>query len=211
MMRLILVRHGETTWNLERRLQGQRDIGLSTTGREQAFALLGAIRRLAPEYVVSAELARARETAELLGAGLDATDDRLNEAFLGSWEGCHSAELKASTPELYEQWRAGQYQPPGAECFTELTDRVVAGVDQAIRDAHARGLGTLMVVTHGGPVRAYLRAAVGLDPARTVPSHPASLSCVDVDPAADSPSLAGTARLRLFNFAPALSLLDPSD
>lgn len=210
-MRLILVRHGETAWNLERRLQGQQDIKLSSTGREQTINLLGAVRRLAPQYVVSAGLTRARQTAELLGAGLDATDDRLNEAHLGPWEGRHSAELQEATPELYAQWRAGRYQPPGAESFTQLTDRVVAGVDLAVRKARTRGDNTLMIVTHGGPMRAYLWAAVGLDPARTVPSHPASLSCVDVDPEKASPSLAGTARLRLFNFAPALSPLDPPD
>lgn len=210
-MRLVLARHGETAWNIERRLQGQQDIALSSEGREQVLALVGAVCRLAPEYVVAARLSRARETAALLGAALNATDDRLNEAHLGEWEGCRSAEIRAAEPALYAQWRAGQYTPAGAESFGALTDRVVAAVDDAIRAARDRGASSLMVVTHGGPVRAYLQAAVGLDPARAVPSHPASVSAVDVDPWAASPSRGGTARLRLFNYAPALSPLDPPD
>ncbi|MGC5627038.1 histidine phosphatase family protein [Georgenia sp. Z1344] len=210
-MRLLLVRHGETAWNLERRLQGQRDIGLSPTGREQARALAGAVRRMAPEHVVSAALLRARETAELLGTTPDAVDERLNEAHLGEWEGCRSADVREADPDRYAGWRAGSYRPPGAEAFEALTGRVVAGVDDAVRAAHARGATSVLVVTHGGPMRAYLRAAVGLDPDRTVHSLPASLTTIDLDPAAGSPSCCGTARLRLFNYSPTLSPLEPPD
>jgi glucosyl-3-phosphoglycerate phosphatase len=210
-MRLVLVRHGETPWNEERRLQGQRDIGLSATGRRQVAALAETVGYLAPGYVVTSGLRRTHETAEVLGVRPDACDPRLNEAYLAGWEGRYSAEIKEEGGGVYAAWRAGRFHPPGAESFGALTERVVAGIEAAVRDAEARGHGLLMAVTHGGPARAFLTAAVGLDPARTVPSHPASLSIVDVDPGAASLTEPGAARLRLFNYAPALSPLDPPD
>lgn len=211
MIRLILVRHGETEWNGQRRLQGQQDIGLSAAGREQAAALRSAISHLAPGHVVVSGLRRAQETAEVLGYAAQAGDPRLNEAFLGEWEGRHSADIRAADEQMYADWRAGKYRPPGAEGFAEMTDRVVDGVQAAVAEAAAAGADTLMIVAHGGPVRAFLQAAVGLDPERTVPSHPASLSLVDVDPAAESLRTAGAVKLRLFNYSPAMSPLDPPD
>ncbi|WDZ89587.1 histidine phosphatase family protein [Nocardiopsis sp. HUAS JQ3] len=211
MMRLFLVRHGETAWNGERRLQGQQDIGLSEAGRCQVAALAETVRYLDPGYVVTSGLCRTQETAEVLGVSPDARDPRLNEAYLADWEGRYSAQIKEEDGGVYAAWRAGRFHPPGAESFGELTDRVVEGIGAAVRRAHADGHRTLLAVTHGGPVRAFLVAAVGLDPARTVPSHPASLSIVDVDPGAASLTEPGAARLRLFNYSPAMSPLDPPD
>lgn len=210
-MRLVLVRHGETPWNEERRLQGQRDIGLSATGRRQVAALAETVGYLAPGYVVTSGLRRTHETAQVLGVRPDASDPRLNEAYLAGWEGRYSAEIRQEGGGVYAAWRAGRFHPPGAESFGTLTDRVVAGIEAAVRAARDGGHGMLMAVTHGGPARAFLTAAVGLDPARTVPSHPASLSIIDVDPGAASLTAPGAARLRLFNYSPAMSPLDPPD
>ncbi len=210
-MRLVLVRHGETPWNEERRLQGQRDIGLSATGRRQVAALAETVGYLAPGYVVTSGLRRTHETAQVLGVRPDASDPRLNEAYLAGWEGRYSAEIRQEGGGVYAAWRAGRFHPPGAESFGTLTDRVVAGIEAAVRTARDGGHGMLMAVTHGGPARAFLTAAVGLDPARTVPSHPASLSIIDVDPGAASLTAPGAARLRLFNYSPAMSPLDPPD
>ena len=211
MTRLILVRHGETAWNGERRLQGRRDIPLSEDGRRQVAALTGTIAHLAPGYVVTSSLCRTRETAEVLGVVPDMRDPRLDEAYLGDWEGRYSAQIKKESVGEYTEWRAGRFRPPGAESFGELTDRVVAGMDAAIRRAREGDHRTLLVVTHGGPVRAFLGAAVGLDPSRTVPSHPASLSIVDVASGFACLTEPGAAKLRLFNYSPAMSPLDPPD
>ncbi|MEE2041007.1 histidine phosphatase family protein [Nocardiopsis sp. CT-R113] len=211
MTRLLLVRHGETTWNEERRLQGQQDVGLSEAGRRQVSALAETVGYLAPGYVVTSGLRRTRETAEVLGVRADARDPRLNEAYLAGWEGRYSAQIREEDDGVYAAWRAGRFHPPGAESFSELTERVLAGIDAAVREAAAHGHEQVMAVTHGGPARAFLTAAVGLDPARTVPSHPASLSIVDLDPRAGSLTEPGAARLRLFNYSPAMSPLDPPD
>lgn len=211
MMRLILVRHGETTWNGQRRLQGRQNIGLSEDGRRQVATLARTVGYLEPGYVVTSSLCRTRETTEVLGVGPDMCDPRLDEAYLAGWEGRYSAEIKEEALGEYTEWRAGRFHPPGAESFGELTDRVVAGMDAAVRRAWTDGHRTLMVVTHGGPVRAFLAAAVGLDPKRTVPSHPASLSIVDVAPGFASLTEPGATKLRLFNYSPSMSPLDPPD
>ena len=219
MIRILLVRHGETDWNGARRLQGQRDIALSETGRAQVAALRGTIADAAPEHVVVSGLSRARESAEVLGQPVHRADPRFNEARLGDWEGRSSIEIRAEHQQCYADWRAGLHRPPGAESFEELTARAVDGLCAAVGHAQDAGARTVLVVTHGGPIRALLREVVGLDPRSAVPSHPASLTVLDVDggPGAlrsartDPAPAVGAVRLRLYNYSPALSRLDPSD
>jgi probable phosphoglycerate mutase len=89
----------------------------------------------------------------------------------------------------------------------------------AVQDAEDAGARTLLVVTHGGPIRALLREVVGLDPRSAVPSHPASLTVLDVEGGSDALRVGhgqtvrgdGAVRLRLYNYSPALSRQDPSD
>src|SRR5919106_799551 len=83
--RLILVRHGESTWNSEERLQGQLDPPLSDRGREQARALAPILEALPEERIVCSDLARARETAELLGLSPGRFDERWREIDVGEW------------------------------------------------------------------------------------------------------------------------------
>src|SRR5689334_12381899 len=107
---LIFIRHGETDWNVEGRLQGQRDIPLNDTGRAQARRNGTAIKAAMPETVgfdfVASPLSRSRETMEIVRAamGLPAenytTDDRLKELTFGAWEGLTDEDLRAVNPEL---------------------------------------------------------------------------------------------------------------
>ena len=219
MIRVLLGRHGETEWNVARRLQGQQDIGLSEVGRRQVEALRGTVADAAPEHVLVSGLCRARESAEVLGLTVRRADRRFDEAHLGDWEGRLSAGIRAENSQQYADWRAGLYRPPGAESFETLTARVLDGLSAAVQDAEDAGARTLLVVTHGGPIRALLREVVGLDPRSAVPSHPASLTVLDVEgsPAAlrarheGRMNEVGAARLRLYNYSPALSRQDPSD
>lgn len=204
MIRVALVRHGETAWNGERRLQGRRDIALSSVGVAQARGLMAALRAMDPDRVVVSGLLRTAETARAMGFPPDACDSRLDEASLGEWEGRYSADVRAADPEAYRAWRAGLLRPPGGESFDELTKRVVAGFFGAVADCAEVGGQTLMVVTHGGPVRALLAAVVGLDPARAIHSHPAGLTLLDVD-------VERTVKLRLYNFSPSVLVPDPAD
>ena len=104
--RLILVRHGESTWNAEERLQGQLDPPLSERGREQSRALAGMLDGLPDDRVVCSDLGRARQTAELLGLSPGRFDPRWREIDVGSWGGRVAAEVDALGPEL-TNWRGG--------------------------------------------------------------------------------------------------------
>jgi probable phosphoglycerate mutase len=166
---LYFARHGETDWNLERRLQGQHDIPLNALGRVQASRagtilrdLLGRSGRHAADYdYVSSPLGRARVTMELMRAeiGLDPdayrTDARLMEMSFGRWEGFTFAELQArEAAALVERERdKWGFVLPGGESYAQLVVRVRAWYDSIERDT--------VVSAHGGVCRA-LMAHLGL-------------------------------------------------
>ncbi|HLS32829.1 MAG TPA: histidine phosphatase family protein, partial [Brevibacterium sp.] len=95
--------------------------------------------------------------------------------------------------------------PPGGEPFAHLTRRVVESLFAATAACAAAGGDALVIVAHGGPVRALLAELVGLDPARAVHSHPAALSLIDADP------VSRDVMLRLYNYSPAVLDPDPAD
>src|SRR6478609_7945793 len=104
--RLILVRHGQSTYNAQLRLQGQADPPLSETGREEARALAGALPRFA--QVVTSDLARASETAALLGYPDAERDARWREIALGEWQGRSLTDFEDETAYA---WRGGSLTP----------------------------------------------------------------------------------------------------
>src|SRR4051812_2283176 len=104
--RLILVRHGESTWNAEERLQGQLDPPLSERGREQSRALARIVNGIPDERVVCSDLTRARETAELIGLRPGRLDPLWREIDVGSWGGRTAAEIDAQGGAL-TNWRGG--------------------------------------------------------------------------------------------------------
>src|SRR5690606_2735701 len=130
---LLLVRHGETAWNKERRLQGQEDIPLSPRGMDQAKALAPVVRPFAPTTVIASDLKRARQTAEALGYGDCRSDMRLREADLGVWVGMSAEELMATRAAEYLAWRAGTLTPEGAESFEVLIERVRPALQDLVR------------------------------------------------------------------------------
>jgi glucosyl-3-phosphoglycerate phosphatase len=145
--RLILVRHGESTWNAEERLQGQLDPPLSERGREQARALAGVVDDIPAERVICSDLGRARETAELMGLAPGRFDERWREIDVGEWGGKTAAEIDAQGDEL-TNWRGGKRKAPDGESWADFTSRVAGAADELI----AAG-GTWVVVSHGGCVR----------------------------------------------------------
>jgi broad specificity phosphatase PhoE len=150
MTTILLARHGETDWNLERRVQGHTDRPLNETGRAQAFALADRLSTESLDAVYSSDLARARETAAVIAGrhGLDVIETSdLREKDFGSWEGLTDTEIMARFPNAQRgEWGDG-------ESRAELADRVVAALTE-IAAAHFGG--RVLVVTHGGPMRAAL-------------------------------------------------------
>lgn len=148
---LVLVRHGETDWNRDRRVQGQTDIPLNETGRRQALALSAELNGRAFAAVYSSDLVRAYETATILAEPRSLTVipvPALREKDFGSWEGLTDAEVLRRFPHAL----AGPWGD--AETSAEVSTRVVAAVSEIVA-AHAGD--AVLVVTHGGPIRALLR------------------------------------------------------
>ncbi len=166
MTALTLIRHGETDWNLARRIQGSTDIPLNDTGRAQARATAAVLReRLDPALpvtVVSSDLARARETAEIIAAELGAAAPRayrgLRERGYGEAEGVDVDEFRAR----WGDWHSAEV--PGAEPWTLVRERGIAALGRAVRDhrrATAPAAASLLVVSHGALIREMIRHATG--------------------------------------------------
>lgn len=200
MKRLILVRHGESEWNAVRRLQGQADIGLSAKGEAQAIALAPTIAQLAPDLVISSDLRRARHTAELLGHADALLEPGLREINVGDWTGKAIADIIADDAEGYRSWRAGSFAPPGGEIWQDFADRT----HQVTLSAFAKA-DRLLVVCHGGVIRALLHTLLGLSPKRIIPVGPASVTIVASRPGETE------MRLEVFNSAPGGPVLDAPD
>jgi broad specificity phosphatase PhoE len=158
--RLVLVRHGQTAWNLEGRAQGHTDIGLDDTGRAQALALAPYIAAMGPTALWSSDLARARETADQLAAATGIAvrpDSRLREFDAGARAGLTTAEFAERFPGTLDSWGGGHV--PGAETTAEVVARMVPALRE-IWDATAPG-GTTVVVAHGACLRVSLLALLG--------------------------------------------------
>jgi broad specificity phosphatase PhoE len=168
MMRLILMRHGETTWNAEARLQGQENSDLSERGIEQARRFRAFVRALKPARVVASDLGRTRQTATLIGHGDCPSDPRLREWDMGSWTGRTKPDLIAADADLYHAWRAGHHTPEGSEPWAVFRDRVADG----LRHWLAAGPGDLLAVVHGGVIRAALDIFLQIPPSRVIPVTP---------------------------------------
>ncbi len=190
-MRLLLVRHGQSEWNAVRRLQGQADIGLSELGRSQADALRPVIDRIGPSRAISSDLQRVEETARRIGSTAPRLTDALREIDVGDWTGRPIDDIRAEDETLYQGWRAGTASPPGGEPWAAFAERVSA----VIEDERRTPCRNLLVVCHGGVIRAILQRYVGIDPAHIIPVAPASLSALRLGNGKPP-------RLELFNYLP---------
>lgn len=164
--RIVFWRHGRTTWNAERRFQGQTDIPLDATGLAQAARAAKALARLQPHRIVSSDLVRARATAEALSelTGLPVSEDPgLRETFAGEWQGLTRSELEERFGDELMQWSAGSdVRPGGGETRLEVAERMVASVGRALVSLDDGQ--TLVVATHGGAARAGIGSLLGLPP-----------------------------------------------
>ncbi len=163
--RLIVVRHGETAWNVDTRIQGHLDIPLNATGLWQARQLAGALAGEAISAIYTSDLLRARKTAQAVADATGAAlvdEPGLRERAFGSFQGRTFAEVETEHPEQARRWRQRDpdYAPDGGESLRVLRERVV---DTTHRLA-ARHPGELvLLVTHGGVLDVLYRAATRQD------------------------------------------------
>ncbi|MEZ5099775.1 MAG: histidine phosphatase family protein [Thermoleophilia bacterium] len=182
---VLLARHGESDWNRARRWQGHADRPLTDLGREQAAALAAQVEGYAIAAVYSSDLQRAHDTARAVaerhGIPHEVLPD-LREVDVGSWSGLGRDEVEARFPDGAARWHAGETGWDDGETYEAMAERVVATVER-IAAAHVDQ--TVLVVAHGGPLRAVHARAIGLelgDHRRTVPVEPnARLSAVEVE------------------------------
>ena len=158
-----LARHGQTAYNAEGRFQGHLPVPLDDTGRAQARDLAETVAAVAVRTLVCSPLARARETAEIVGAriGLVPEEDaRFTETDTGDWTDRSFAEIKAEDPEGFHRYEISDptFRYPGGESFAEQSDRVQAGLE----DLRARPAALpALVVCHRGVIRLALAVALG--------------------------------------------------
>lgn len=170
---LYFIRHGETDWNAQARLQGQRDIPLNDVGRKQADEVGLRLRTLVPDVerlpFIASPLGRTRETMERLRRAIGlapqlyARDERLKEITFGRWEGLTWKEVRARDPGGAKAREADKwgFVPPDGESYAMLARRIAPWLAEQTRDQ--------VVVSHGGVARVLIHLITGED-TRTAPS-----------------------------------------
>ena len=163
--RIVAVRHGETVWNAEMRMQGQLDTALSARGRRQAARTAAALVGEGIEAICASDLARAFDTARAIATALAlpiTTDAGLRERCFGIFEGHTYAEIDARWPNEAARWRHHEpgFAPEGGESLIGFSGRAVAAMTRIAAAARGR---TTLVVTHGGVLDCLYRAAFGIE------------------------------------------------
>jgi probable phosphoglycerate mutase len=196
MLGLLLIRHAQSIWNEEGRWQGWADPPLSALGERQVQRAAAQLTAEPPfDMVVSSDLRRARQTVEMLSAALQlpgppSVEPGLREYDIGAWTGCTREEIEQRWPGELERLARGELKaPPDGEDQIGFDVRVVAAGKRVGAAAHAAGAARLLVVAHGGVVRALARAANRTEyrvghlagywgwhtPAGLFPDHPVTL------------------------------------
>jgi 2,3-bisphosphoglycerate-dependent phosphoglycerate mutase len=160
-MRLCLVRHGETLWNAEQRIQGFADIPLNATGHAQAKALAQKLASVGFDAIVSSPLQRALVTAQTVAAGRPVCcDARLRERYFGSLQGLTRQEIAVRYPTIHACLAAREpcFDPPGGESVQTFAERV----QSALSDLSQKG-DCVLAVAHGGVLDIAYRLATGQD------------------------------------------------
>jgi broad specificity phosphatase PhoE len=179
--RLLVVRHGESTWNAESRWQGKADPPLSAAGDAESVRASARLAGLPISLVVSSDLIRARRTAEIisdrLGLGRVALDPDLREVDVGQWTGLTRSEIEAGWPGAIQAWSEGRLDStPDGEARSEFAERVLGALSRAresLQAGTAPGTGVeapaeeqvILVITHRRVVAA-LEESTGIQPMR---------------------------------------------
>lgn len=173
LRRLILLRHGQTDFNLAGRMQGHLESVLTPSGRAQAAAAAPVVAALAPDRLISSDLSRAADTAEVIGAscGLPVKlDARLRETHLGQWQGMSVDEIEAEYPGAITTWRSdAAWAPPGGESRVDVVERSRPVVDEVDGEPSEGASEALLIVAHGGLIAGLVSGLLEL-PVGTWPS-----------------------------------------
>ena len=163
MIRIFLVRHAVTQWNEDKRYLGVTDLSLSKKGKQQAESVANSLKDEYIDEIYSSNLKRTVETANYIRKDRETQfilDNRLRELNLGVFEGLTFAEAQEQHPELMAAWLDDYDLPPtGGEMFSSLTARIRSFLDEIMMRETPN---TILVVTHGGPLREIFRLLLEL-------------------------------------------------
>ncbi|MGH7844629.1 MAG: histidine phosphatase family protein [Candidatus Binatia bacterium] len=162
--RVIVVRHGQTIWNIERRFQGHQDSPLTLKGIAQADALAKRLSRPAFSALYSSDLGRAYRTAQIIADASGHTvtaDPRLRERSLGVFQGLKSEEIKTAYPDDYKRYRNREldYVVPAGESLRRQVERNMSCLEDLARKHSGE---TIVVVTHGGVLNVVFRQTLSI-------------------------------------------------
>ena len=165
--RLLLIRHGQTTYNATGRMQGHLDTELSEVGYAQARAAAELLEDKEITAIVASDLIRARDTADVIGRQLGievGVDKRLRETHLGDWQGMTSAEVDEQYPGARALWRHDpKWAPPQGESRVDVATRARPVIDELMRELPDWDEGAVLVVAHGGAISALTCHLLGLE------------------------------------------------
>ena len=160
---ILLARHGESDWNQTKQWQGWADRPLTVLGRAQAEELAARLEDTELDAVYSSDLQRARETAEIVartkGLTVETTAD-LREVDVGSWSGLTRAEAEERFPDQYARWLEGGEGWDDGETYEQLGERVLRALPRIAAEQEGR---RVLIVAHGGSIRAIHATALGVD------------------------------------------------
>ncbi|HEY8100476.1 MAG TPA: histidine phosphatase family protein [Burkholderiaceae bacterium] len=168
MTEILLIRHGETDWNAEKRLQGHLDIGLNAEGLRQACAVGQALLNEPLDAIYASDLQRAKHTAQAIATPRGMTvqiDVGLRERCYGAFEGLRHADISERYPKEFAAWRAREMDaryPDGknvAETLREFSARVLTAITDIVTGSQHK---KIVIVTHGGVLECVYRAATGI-------------------------------------------------
>jgi len=181
---VILVRHGETSWNAQERIQGQHDVPLSMDGVQQARCLQARFQSLHVSYAYSSDLKRSLETARIALEGTELpipTRIQLRERGFGEWEGKLWTEIVQQFPKEAADFLKDPvgFNPPGGEPWIDMQNRAF---EEVTRIAQSHPGCSVAVFTHGGPAKAIVLKALDIRPSlwRQLKTHNASLNTLEL-------------------------------
>ncbi|WP_120002890.1 histidine phosphatase family protein [Nesterenkonia muleiensis] len=191
MIRIVLIRHGETEWNKDHRLQGRSDIPLADSGIQQARIAGGFVRAQNPQQGYVSSLVRTQQTFAEFGLDIAPTvRPDLAEQNLGEWEGGYAAEIRDDFPDQFEGWRAGSFTPAGGESHQELVTRMRGAFFDIVRHTAeiqpspstdlSFEVRTAAVVSHGAALRVLFEGLKLIDRHQFIPLTPAAVTVIDV-------------------------------
>jgi broad specificity phosphatase PhoE len=168
LRRLVMIRHGQTDFNLEGRMQGHLESELTPKGIAQAYRAARLVVGYQPVRLISSDLSRAVRTAEQISVatGLPVTlDARLRETHLGKWQGFTPEELEVEWPGAIAAWRADPtWAPPGGESRIDVANRALPVVAELERELSGEEPVTAMFCAHGGLISSLACSLIGLVP-----------------------------------------------